>query len=60
MDVGDKVIATTSLGALFTKVPKGTKGVVTKVSFFGGTITVDFENGAVWLCNRNEIERLHR
>jgi hypothetical protein len=49
---GDRVIALVALGR---GVNKGTKGVVTHVSFHHGLLTVRFDNGA-----RIETVRLHQ
>lgn len=46
LDKGDRVISVRGIGGLvFSKVPKGTKGVVTSVHGMGGRYEVDFENG---------------
>ena len=60
MHVGDRVIATRDIdGAFFVAVPKGTRGVVTRVGFFGG-MTVDFENGKSVEAGEDAVARINR
>lgn len=59
--VGDRVMATEGIsGLVFTKAPKGTEGVVTAVSLFGGSITVDFENGVTETVRESQIAKINK
>lgn len=60
-EVGDPVMATVKLGGmLVASVPKGTRGVITRISVFGGSITVDFENGRTETVRPESIAKANR
>lgn len=60
-ETGDRVMATEGIsGMVFTKVPKGTEGVVKSVSWLGGSITVDFSNGVTEIVRESQIAKINK